>query len=148
MKRVESTFRKSTDGIPTKAKIPKEAEPYIFVAMAEYSQRSIALHDAAQAEYQRRMCFAFFGYFRKMNWEEFVLALRARSLRKMKRATQRIANANNRKYYVIRSSQIGYKRFSTEDAKFNKKIHVFGRDVNVVKLSETADAIIYPKKRK
>ena len=146
MKRVESTFRKLTSGIPVKAKIPKEAEKYIFAAMIEYSKGSVALHEVAQRKFQRKMCFIFFGYFRKMNWEEFVLALRTRSLRIHKRIAKRLANENNRKYYVVRSTEINYQRFSSRDVKYNKNVRIFGKNVNSYTLTEAADAVIYPKK--
>jgi len=146
MRKEEHFLIKFTKGMPQDLQIKKEQKDYILAAMREYAKETLLLHRLAERKKRRTMVFVFFGYFKKMNWQELVLALRARSLRINKRIAQRLANENNRKYYLIRSSEIGYRRFSSQDVKFNKSIRVFGKNVNVIKLHETADAVIYPKK--
>jgi hypothetical protein len=56
------------------------------------------------------------------------------------------ANTENRKCYVIRSSDIAYKILSTKDVEINKRLKVFGKEVNAVKLTEKADFVAYPKR--
>jgi len=95
---------------------------------------------------KRRLIAILWGYFGKQTWEEIIFFIRSKRLRRVKKMVQRISNEDNRKYYIVRASETGYKYFSSKDVKFNKKLRVFKSDVDVVKLHETADAVIRPKR--
>ena len=129
-----------------KVEIPNTSLGFIVRAMEEYTTNIIAFRKIEERKEKRRIMFMAFGYFKKLTWEEFIMALRTRSLKRHKKIAQKLANENNRKYYVVRSSDIGYVRFSSADVKMNKNLRIFGKDVTAMKLSETADAVIMPKR--
>jgi len=128
---------------PDSAKVPLASRKYIYLAMDEY-YNTMAIADKRTEK--RRLIAILWGYFGKQTWEEIIFFIRSKRLRRVKKMVQRISNEDNRKYYIVRASETGYKYFSSKDVKFNKKLRVFKSDVDVVKLHETADAVIRPKR--
>lgn len=127
--------------------VPEKAKPIIHKAMKVYANQHVnfALNETGKQE--RKLVYLMLGYFAKLTWQEFVLYLRAKSLKRHKRIAQRLANEDRRKYYIIRDSEIGFKRFSTLDVDLNKRLHIMGKDVDAKKLHEVADAVIYPYRK-
>jgi hypothetical protein len=128
---------------PGTLNVAKEARQYIHLAMDEYYN---VMSIADKRMKKRRLISIVWGYIGKQTWEEFVSMVRAKRLQRIKKMVQRLSNEDNRKYYIIRASETGYKYFSSKDVKFNKKLRVFKSDVDVVKLHEAADAVIRPKR--
>ena len=130
----------------TAVEIPENAMPLILKAMKVYANQHVNYTIEQTDKQERKMVYIMFGYFVKLTWQEFILYLRAKSLKRHKRIAQRLANDDNRMYYIIRDSEIGYRRFSTADIDLNKRLHIMGKDVDFKKLHEVADAVIYKKK--
>ena len=128
---------------PGTLNVPTEARQYIHLAMDEY-YNTMAIADNKTKK--RRLIAMFWGFFGEQTWEEIIFFIRSKRLRRVKKMVQRISNEDNRKYYIVRASETGYKYFSSKDVKFNKKLRVFKSDVDVVKLHEAADAVIRPKR--
>ena len=128
---------------PGTLNVPTEARQYIHLAMDEY-YNTMAIADNRVK--RKRLIAIFWGFFGEQTWEELIFFIRSRRLRRVKNMVQRISNEDNRKYYIVRASETGYKYFSSKDVKLNKKLRVFKKDVDVVKLHETADAVIRPKR--
>ena len=80
--------------------------------------------------------------------DNIILHIRKWSFKIACHNAQQRADTENYLVYVIRSSQIGYTLLSTLDVKHNRRIRVFGKNTNAIKLYETADFIATPKKRK
>lgn len=128
---------------PGTLNVPTEARQYIHLAMDEY-YNTMAIADNRVK--RKRLIAIFWGFFGEQTWEELIFFIRSRRLRRVKNMVQRISNEDHRKYYIVRASETGYKYFSSKDVKFNKKLRLFKKDVDVVKLHETADAVIRPKR--
>lgn len=79
---------------------------------------------------------------------DFKLWLRKRALRKACKQAEMRAEIENRKMYIIRSTEIAYIILSTLEVEQNKKVRVFGKNVDAIKLHETADQVVYPPKRR
>ena len=78
---------------------------------------------------------------------EFKLWLRKRAFLKGKNMAQRKANIENRKCYLIRSSDIAYTILSTKDVEHNKRVKILGKSVNSMQLTQAADFVAMPKKK-
>ena len=70
--------------------------------------------------------------------------LRKKRFQRAKRLAQERANLENRKMYCIRSSDIKYEILSTRDIEYNKKLQIFGKNVDFRMLSEMSDFIAFP----
>ena len=57
-----------------------------------------------------------------------------------------MANEDNRKYYVVRSSETEYTTLSTSDVDHNRRIRVFGKSVDAKTMHQTADFVAIPKR--
>lgn len=79
---------------------------------------------------------------------QFKLWLRKISFMLAKKKAIRRANMENRKIYVLRSSDIAYTLLSTSDVKTGKKIKALKKNVGALQLTETADFIAYPQKNR
>lgn len=79
---------------------------------------------------------------------DWKLWLRKRAFRKACKQAKVRAEIENRKMYIIRSTEIAYIILSTLEVEQNKKVRVFGKNVDAIKLHETADKVVYPPKRK
>lgn len=140
-------LEKYLKGIPANIQFidDKKARPYLHGALEEYGRTMVSKALEMNNKPRRRFALMAFGHFGKLTWHEMIMFLRTKSLKRYKRIAQKLSNENNRKYYVVRSSELGYKLFSSLDVKVNKKLRIFGNDVSVLKLHETADAVVYPK---
>ena len=57
------------------------------------------------------------------------------------------AETENRKIYVVRSSEIRYITLSTKDVEQNRKRRIFGKSVDAIRMSEMADYVGFPKRK-
>lgn len=76
---------------------------------------------------------------------EFMLWLRKRSFEKAKKQADTLAKIENRPFYVIRKTETAYVVQSTLEARTLRKRRIYARNVNSVKLQETADYTAYPR---
>lgn len=76
------------------------------------------------------------------------LWLRKMAFRKACKQAKTRAEVENRKMYIIRSTEIAYIILSTLEVEQNKKVRVFGKNVDAIKLHETADKVVYPPKKR
>jgi hypothetical protein len=140
----EIVLRKYLKGVPSEIMPDERLIPYLLGALDEYG-RDVVKEALMQTDKPKRRIMGFiFGVYVKTTWDGFILLLRAKNLRLYKKMVQILSNENRRKYYIVRSSEIGYKTFSSADVKLNKKLRIFGKEVDAIKLHETADAIICP----
>lgn len=144
----EVILRKFLKGAPENVKVSEESLPYIYAAMEEYAKRELFLAKKDMKRSRRRLFPMLFGNFTRMTHEELILFFRVRNLKRNKAITQRLADEENRKYYIVRSSTIGFTRFSSQDVDMNKRLRIFSKDATAFKLSKIADAIIIPKNRR
>ena len=117
----------------------------VQAAMYNYSARTVENFEREQNKAAVKEALKLFPALFK---GQIMLYLRKKSLNKAVKQAELRANVENRKMYVIRASNIAYTILSTADIEHNKKIRVFGKDVDAIKLHETADRVIYPPKRK
>jgi hypothetical protein len=89
---------------------------------------------------------SFFKLVMNFSWDNTVLYIRYRSFLLAKRQARIQANIQNRKYYIIRSSLIGYKVLSTMDIDLNKRVRILDKHITAKNLHEKADAVVMPKK--
>lgn len=136
------TAMQNTIGI----KIDPKTHEFIHRAMLEYANEAIKLKTVRDMKARRRLIYALVGIWGKAQWSDFTSKIRAFMLKKAIAEAQRLSNLDRRKRYVIRSTEVAYRTFSTYEIDFNKRIRVFGKDVDAKKLSETADRVILPKK--
>lgn len=73
------------------------------------------------------------------------LWLRNWYFKRAKKQAQLKANIENRKTYVIRKSEIAYQILTTKEVELNKRLRIFGKDVDAISLRDNADAICYPE---
>jgi hypothetical protein len=129
--------------------MPPEFNEFILRAMEEYAKESSSIildaYIKEQNKAHRRLIFALFGMFGKGTWENFILHYRTWNLKRIKKVYQKISNEDHRKYYIIRSTEIGYVSLSTADVDRNKRTRVFGKHVDAKELTKTADCVILPK---
>jgi hypothetical protein len=113
----------------------------IYRAMHDFATRKVS-------EYRNREIKGelpnFFKVLFKMTWDNWILYFRKLAFNRAKKAAQLRAYVENRKVYAIRSSQIGYVLLSTADVEKNKKLRIFGKDVDAIKLTATADYVAMP----
>ena len=62
-----------------------------------------------------------------------------------KKQAQIMANIQNRKVYVIRSSDVAYALLSNKDVEMNKRTGLLDKNADALRLHETADYIAFPK---
>jgi hypothetical protein len=84
------------------------------------------------------------GLFSSVIKGEFTLWLRGWYFKRAKKEAITRANIENRKIYVIRSGDVTFKTFSTMDVEINKRLKIFGKQVNAKTLTETADYVAVP----
>ena len=117
----------------------------VQAAMYNYSARTVENFEREQNKAAVKEALRLFPALFKGH---IMLYLRKKSLNKAVKQAELRAEVENRKMYVIRASNIAYTILSTADIEHNKKIRVFGKDVDAIKLHETADRVIYPPKRR
>lgn len=78
----------------------------------------------------------------------FKMALRKIAFNFAKKEALGRAATEQLKIYVIRSSDIGYITLSTKDFDHNKKRRIFGKYVDSLRMSEMADYIVFPTRKK
>lgn len=78
---------------------------------------------------------------------ELKLWIRGWYFKRAKKQAQTLSSQENRKYYVIRSSDVNYKLLSTKDIELNKKLNILGKHVTAMELTSTADFIAHPSQR-
>lgn len=117
----------------------------VQAAMYNYSARTVENFEREQNKAAMKEALKLFPALFK---GQIMLYLRKKSLNKAVKQAELRADVENRKMYVIRASNIAYTILSTADIEHNKKIRVFGKYVDAIKLHETADRVVYPPKRK
>lgn len=117
----------------------------VQAAMYNYSARTVENFEREQNKAALKEALKLFPALFK---GQIMLYLRKKSLNKAVKQAELRAEVENRKMYVIRASNIAYTILSTADIEHNKKIRVFGKDVDSIKLHETADRVVYPPKIK
>ena len=113
----------------------------IYRAMTAYAARQVAEFKTREIKGELPN---FFKVLFKMTWDNWILYFRKLAFNRAKKAAQLRAYVENRKVYAIRSSQIGYVLLSTADVEKNKKLRIFGKDVDAIKLTATADYVAMP----
>jgi len=134
---------KSTIGLS----ISDKADEWIIRAMNEWAQENVTQVKKDLNKERREIFFMIFGVFASVSWDTFILTIRNRNLKRLKKIYQAISNEDRRKYYIIRSTSINYKVLSTSDVNLNKRLRIFGKFVDAKKLTETADCVITPEGR-
>ena len=86
------------------------------------------------------------GLFSSIIKGELKLWIRNWYFKKAKKEAILRSQMENRKFYVIRKTDIAYQLLSTADVEQGKKLKVLGKHVDAKKLTETADFVAYPKK--
>lgn len=89
-----------------------------------------------------------FKYFPAITKDNVILYLRKKAFNKAKKKAQYLADIENRKVYVIRESIIGYKVLTTLDVDYHKRIRVLSKDASALKLTQIADFIAMPNRKK
>lgn len=117
----------------------------VQAAMYNYSARTVENFEREQNKAAVKEALKLFPALFK---GQIMLYLRKKSLNKAVKQAELRADIENRKMYVIRASNIAYTILSTADIEHNKKIRVFGKDVDAIKLHETADRVVYPPNRR
>lgn len=117
----------------------------VEMAMVEFGGRTV---DNFEREQNKAAVKEALRLFPALFKGQIMLYLRKKSLNKAVKQAELRAEVENRKMYVIRASNIAYTILSTADIEHNKKIRVFGKDVDAIKLHETADRVVYPPNRR
>lgn len=126
-------------------KVDPKANEFIIRAMDDYATQIVGLRADIEKKEQRRILFMVYGYFKKLTWDSFLLKLRTRSLNRMKKDYQFLANENRRTYYILLDGMFTHRALSTADVDFNKKIRVIDKDVDSRRIRSVAEATIIPK---
>lgn len=77
---------------------------------------------------------------------DFKLWLRKRAFIKAKKEAQIRANTEGRPVHVIRSTEIAFVVQSTKEVRQLKKVGIYKKNVDAIKMQETADYTAYPSK--
>jgi phosphopentomutase len=125
---------------------PVKAKEFILRAMHEYAESAVNEYIDGSNKQKRIVLRPLYGIYARLTWDELVMKLRLFNLRRVKRIVQSLSNEDKRKYYIIQVGDVAYKYISTRDIEHNKKIRVFGKNVDAIKLHETADIVVTPKK--
>lgn len=126
--------------------VPDRAKGFILRAMSEYANSAVESYIEQEEKRRRFILKPLYKIYGRMTWDELVTKIRLFNLRRIKKMVQSISNEDRRKYYIIQSGAINYICVSTKDVEYNRKIRVYGKDVDAIKLHETADCVITPKK--
>lgn len=126
--------------------VPERAKEFLHRAMEDYSKSVVDDYIQEVGRQKRFVLKPLYGIYARLTWDELVMKVRLFNLKRIKRMVQALSNEDNRKYYIIRSGEVSYIYISTRDVEHNKKIRVFGKNVDAIKLHETADIVITPKK--
>ena len=120
-------------------------QQYIAVkeAIVEYAIQAV---DAYRRNEVKGVALEAFRFLPSLIKGEIKFWLRKKRFQKAKKEAQSRANLENRKMYAIRTSDIDYKVLSSKDVEYNKKLKVFGKNVDFRMLSEMSDFIAYPQK--
>ena len=78
---------------------------------------------------------------------EFKLWLRKRAFLKAKKEAQIRANTEGRPVHVIRSSEIAFVVQSTKEVRQLKKVGIYKKNVDAIKMNNAADFTAYPEKK-
>jgi len=110
-------------------------------AIVEYA---IQVVDAYRSNEIKAVSLEAVKFFPSIIRGEIKMWLRKKRFQRAKRLAQERANLENRKMYCIRSSDIKYEILSTRDIEYNKKLQIFGKNVDFRMLSEMSDFIAFP----
>ena len=77
---------------------------------------------------------------------EWKMWLRKRAFLKAKKLAQIRANAENRPVHVIRSSEIAFVVQSTKEVRQLKRVGIYKKNVDAIKMNDAADFTAYPQK--
>ena len=112
-------------------------------AMIKYGERAVDNYRKNEAQEIKLEAVKLFP---ALFTGQFKMWLRKVSFKMAKKKAIRRAKIENRKIYVIRSSDIAYTLLSTADVRMGKKIKALKKNVGALQLTETADFIAYPQK--
>jgi hypothetical protein len=124
-------------------KLPKEAKEFILRAMNEYA--GVCVSKAIDMKPREKLSIV--KVWLSGTKQEFILHFRLKNLKRAKRMAIKMANEDNRKYYVVRSSETEYTTLSTSDVDHNRRIRVFGKNVDAKTMHQTADFVALPNHR-
>lgn len=130
-----SIFNTSFEAIQYRA-IEESCKEYAKRRLMDYQEQ---LNKAASIESIKLFPALFRG--------EVNLWLRKLSFVRAKKMAQTKANSENRPVYVIRMSDIAYSIQSTKEARDLRKKGVYDKNVNAIRLHESADFVAYPKNK-
>lgn len=77
---------------------------------------------------------------------EWKMWLRKRAFLKAKKLAQIRANTENRPVHVIRSSEIAFVVQSTKEVRQLKRVGIYKKNVDAIKMNDAADFTAYPQK--
>ena len=115
----------------------------VYRSMADYANLEVKKYRSREISAELP---GFFKTLFSMTWDNWILYFRHQSFKKAKKAAQLRANTEGYKVYAIRSGLVSYTLLSTLEVRHNKRIRVLGKNVDAMKLTETADFVAYPKR--
>lgn len=127
--------------------LPVGSDSFVLRAMEEFGNETLSIYKKESSKAKLRLVFALFGVLGKHTWDDFMMNRRIKNLSRLKKIYQKLSNEDRRKYYIIRSGDTEYKVLSTADVQYNKRIRVFGKHVDAITLTATADYTVYPKNK-
>lgn len=111
-------------------------------AMFDFGKRQIDEFVRRQNKVELKSIGSFFW---SLLVGDIMLWKRKKAFVRAKKKADTLANIENRPFYVIRQSETSYVVQSTLVARTLRKRGVYRKDVNSVKLHQTADYTAYPK---
>lgn len=115
----------------------------VEMAMVEFGGRAVTDYRDQEAKSVKLEAIKLFPAL----WKgEFKLWLRKRAFIKAKKEAQIRANTENRPVHVVRSSEIAFVVQSTKEVRQLKKVGIYKKNVDAIKMNETADYTAYPLK--
>lgn len=114
------------------------------LAMIEFATKKIQEYKASESKAINLEAIKLFPALLSGEWK---LWLRKRAFIKAKKAAQIRANIEGRPVHIVRSSEIAFVVQSTKEVRQLKKVGIYKKNVDAIKMNSAADFTAWPQKK-